>query len=368
MTTKKLLFIRQKASGDIEDGGGRLTNANLSYIREIFEADQIEEYPIHDNFKKNTLVNSILVGYHFLKNFHYGLTHRKIADILKKATDFEIIYIDRSIFGIMAKLLRKNGFKGHIITLFHNYEYQYYQDRISWSHPLKAIIKRSVKNNEVSAVTYSDTIIALNERDSKLLLPQYGKKADFLIPISLKNTYEPSVEIMQKSFDKPLLCLFLGSNFYANTEGLLWFVKEVLPFVDIRLQIVGRGMEKIKPQLPDDNKMEVYGSVPNLKEFLENADVMIMPIFKGSGMKVKTCEAMMYGKYIIGTTETFEGYDVDFEKIGALANTKEEYIQAIERFSTGMYQKYNAYSREFFLKNHSEEVISKLFEGILYDF
>ena len=53
----------------------------------------------------------MLVGYHFLKSFHYGLTPRKIADILKTATNFEIIYIDRSIFGIIAKLLRKNGFK-----------------------------------------------------------------------------------------------------------------------------------------------------------------------------------------------------------------------------------------------------------------
>ena len=365
MTTKKLLFIRHRTPDGIEEGGERLTNVNLSYIREILGADKIEEYSIRDKSKKNRLLTYISGCYGFFKNFHYGLTPRKVDDILKKANCFEMVYIDRSIFGVIAKLLRKNGFKGKIISFFHNVEYQYYKDRITPLHPLKTIIKKSVKNNEFFAANYSDTIIALNERDNRLLQSLYGRKADFLIPISLKNNYEPSVEIMQKSFDKPLRCLFLGTNFSANTEGLLWFVREVLPHVNIRLQIVGKGLEKIKSQLPNDNKIELYGSVPDLKEFLENANIMISPIFKGSGMKVKTCEAMMYGKHIIGSTETFEGYNVDFNKIGALANTKEEFIEAIKKYSSGNCLKYNAYSRDFFLENHSEEVTIKKFERIL---
>lgn len=38
---------------------------------------------------------------------------------------------------------------------------------------------------------------------------------------------------------------------------------------------------------------------------------MVMPIFSGSGMKVKTAEALMYGKFLIGTKEAFEGYEID---------------------------------------------------------
>ena len=32
-------------------------------------------------------------------------------------------------------------------------------------------------------------------------------------------------------------------------------------------------------------------------------------------MKVKTCEALMYGKNILGTTETFEGYELDMHHL-----------------------------------------------------
>ena len=41
-------------------------------------------------------------------------------------------------------------------------------------------------------------------------------------------------------------------------------------------------------------------------------------------MKVKTCEALMFGKNIIGTKEAFEGYELDYQKVGAMCNTKEE--------------------------------------------
>jgi hypothetical protein len=40
--------------------------------------------------------------------------------------------------------------------------------------------------------------------------------------------------------------LFVGSAFYANLEGITWFVKEVLPKIDFNLAIVGRDFEKFK--------------------------------------------------------------------------------------------------------------------------
>ena len=45
---------------------------------------------------------------------------------------------------------------------------------------------------------------------------------------------------------------------------------------------------------------------------------MLFPIFEGSGMKLKTCEALMFGKNIIGTPEAFAGYDIDdYTNVGA---------------------------------------------------
>ena len=75
--------------------------------------------------------------------------------------------------------------------------------------------------------------------------------------------------------------------------------------------------------------MQVVGTVDCLETWYEKADVVISPIFLGSGMKTKTAEALMYGKPILGTKEAFEGYDTDPAKVGALCNTATEFIETI---------------------------------------
>jgi hypothetical protein len=119
---------------------------------------------------------------------------------------------------------------------------------------------------------------------------------------------------------------------------------------------------KIKNQ---KSKINIFSDVENVAPFFEQADFVISPIFKGSGMKVKTCETLMFGKTIIGTTESFEGYNVDFEKVGALANTKEEFIAAIQQISQKINSKFNTYSREYYLQNHTNDVAKKVFEKLL---
>jgi glycosyltransferase involved in cell wall biosynthesis len=151
------------------------------------------------------------------------------------------------------------------------------------------------------------------------------------------------------------VCLFLGTYFPMNVHGILWFVKEVLPHVNIQLQIIGKGMKAILPNVKGISNIEVFSDVPDLRPYIENADFMLFPIFKGSGMKVKTCEALLYGKNIIGTSEAFEGYDVDYKKAGACCNTKEEFRKAIDNFSNHPRPRFNTYARELFIRNYSLE-------------
>ena len=81
----------------------------------------------------------------------------------------------------------------------------------------------------------------------------------------------------------------------------------------------------------------------------------------GSGMKVKTCESLMYGKNIIGTKETFEGYNLDTDKVGGLCNTPKEFIDRINYFIHHPVTRYNPYAREVFLRNNSEESTQSVF-------
>ena len=354
---KKLLFIRFWGKSGISGGGEQLTNTNLEYIFDILGKDNVDVFAVNSNINLS-FFKKLIYFFNFFKNYHRGLTSKKINHILSIASQYDFIFIDRSVFGIIAQKLKKANYNGKIITFFHNFEQNYYLDHAT-------LISKSVKYNENCACQYSDMIIALNERDQKLIEHHYNRKADFLIPISFKDRYTPSPEVMNKPVENPLNCLFVGSYFDANTEGILWFIQEVFPQVNIRLQIVGKGMAQLKTKFPHNSRIEILDSVPDLTPFYENADYMIMPIFKGSGMKVKTCEALMYGKNIIGSTEAFEGYNVDYEKIGAFANTKEEFIEAIHTFENQSKLRFNKYARICFLNSYSSGIISSHFKQIL---
>ena len=156
--------------------------------------------------------------------------------------------------------------------------------------------------------------------------------------------------------------LFVGSYFFGNTKGLSWFCKEVLPYTDIHLTIVGSGMESFKKDIDSFNRISIFSNVPDLAPFYRDADFVVLPITTGGGMKVKTAEALKYGKYIIGTKEALNGYDID-SNIATECKNAEDFITAIRLLNRQL--KYNAYSRELFLDKYSYNTTLKLFSDII---
>lgn len=126
-------------------------------------------------------------------------------------------------------------------------------------------------------------------------------------------------------------------------------------------------MEKIKEEEPIMHDVEVIGSVPDLTPYINEADIMILPIFKGSGMKVKTCESLMFGKNILGTDEAFEGYDADYDRIGGKCNTADDFIGKINDFITSPRPRFNTYSRQLYLERYSESTLSEKMRKVLFD-
>jgi len=366
-TPKTVLFIRYKKPFGIKEGGEQVTHKNYSIFCELFGVENVEEYYMHPNLERKTVWSKIKSFPYLLANYYFGLTPQKVRQICKIAQHKDIVFIDRSIFGIIAKALKKEGFSGKIVTFFHNVEVVYYQTHIPRYALYRPFLLRCSNRNDAYSMQYSDITIAINSRDSNELLRRYGKKTNAFVPVTFEDKHPNETPV---PIANPPTALFFGTYFPANAEGVLWFIENVLPYVDIQLQIVGKGMKQLVRtiqalSLQQQSKIEIFSDIENIAPFIEQADFVISPIFKGSGMKVKTCETLMYGKIIMGSTESFEGYNVDFEKVGALANTKEEYIAAIQQIPQKFNSRFNSYSRNYYLQNHTNEVAKKIFEKLL---
>ncbi len=101
--------------------------------------------------------------------------------------------------------------------------------------------------------------------------------------------------------------------------------------------------------------MDVAGYVENIHELYQKACCVCLPLFSGGGMKVKTIEAMMFGKKIFGTKEAFSGYGKIDKEAGIQCDTPEEFIRAVNSFVQSAESNFCIRSRELYEEKYSQE-------------
>ncbi len=361
----KILIIRYKKTLGVPEGGEQGSEKNLIVLRQIAGEENVDTYFIHDEAHHRTAWEYMQGVMYMPLGYYFGLTPKRVKEIIHLAQGYDVVFVDRSVFGIVAKRLKESGYRGRVVCFFHNVEVVYFSAKYSNKfNPMRWLVVPCADRNDRWSCRYADRTISLSTRDDEELFRRYGRHADVLIPVAFVDRYKRDTYPSELTAEKPL-CMFLGAYFPANVEGIEWFVKNVLPKVNIRMQIVGKGMEKLKEadwMRPD---IEVLSNVPDLGPLFEGADIMVLPIFKGSGMKVKTCESLMYGKNIIGTPEAWSGYELDYAKAGACCLTTDEFITAIYDFCQNPRPRHNAYSREVFVNQYSADRMVDKFRAVL---
>ena len=361
----KILIIRYKKTLGVPEGGEQGSEKNLIVLRQIAGEENVDTYFIHDEAHHRTAWEYMQGVMYMPLGYYFGLTPKRVKEIIHLAQGYDVVFVDRSVFGIVAKRLKESGYRGRVVCFFHNVEVVYFSAKYSNKfNPMRWLVVPCADRNDRWSCRYADRTISLSTRDDEELFRRYGRHADVLIPVAFVDRYKRDTYPSELTAEKPL-CMFLGAYFPANVEGIEWFVKNVLPKVNIRMQIVGKGMEKLKEAEWMRPDIEVLSNVPDLGPLFEGADIMVLPIFKGSGMKVKTCESLMYGKNIIGTPEAWSGYELDYAKAGACCLTTDEFITAINDFCQNPRPRHNAYSREVFVNQYSADRMVDKFRAVL---
>ena len=350
MNSHRVLYI--SAESNQISGGTAVMKRNLDLLKKVPNV-AVYEYRV-------PMQSKILAFFSCLFGGNFILSGRNEKMILNKirSEQFDCVFQEGTTSGHLAESLHKNGVK--LVVFAHNVEKLLYQERYrSYKYNvLEALKYWSIKSNEKKSVAFADILIALTKRDSNNFVTYYGRKADVVMPISFEAR---EIKKLCPTKNQEYL-LFVGSNFFPNVEGMNWFIKNVIPFVNINVKIVGSCCNGIIP--PPENlssKIELLGIVENLNDLYLNAMGVIAPIFKGSGMKTKTIEAMSYGKTIFGTDECFQGIECDYNKIGGLCNTANEFIEKINDYSGGPY---NEYTKSLFDNYYSNEAVQEKFNNI----
>lgn len=344
-------------------GGEHINKRNYDALKSILH-DKLVTYMLFDYspqvvLLRNRFLRIIYLFFSSLNGYVFGYSIKDKKEILKilREKSINTVFISSSKYGRLVEQIKKHNSKIKIIVFFHNIESQYSTEEFRVNRNLFNLFWMYVVSKyEKISCKYADYLVLLNERDEQLLEKRYCRRSSLLLPTTFVDRYydKPNDNIVEKS-NSQLNLLFVGVNFFANTEGIGWFIDNVMTKVEnLKLTIVGKGMDKIFMR---SSSVDVYGYVKDISIFYLKADAVILPIFSGGGMKTKTAEALMYGMPIIGTTEAFTGYNFDYNRVGICTNSAEQMITFLNDLNSDRHLlvEYSRNSRELFLSHHSFE-------------
>jgi sugar transferase (PEP-CTERM/EpsH1 system associated) len=131
--------------------------------------------------------------------------------------------------------------------------------------------------------------------------------------------------------------IFTGSmDWLPNEDAMLFFCRDILPLVraeepDVKLSIVGRAPTPAVKRLAAEHGVTVTGRVDDVRPYMRDAAVYVVPLRIGGGTRLKIFEAMAMAKAVVSTTVGAEGLPVTGGEHLLLADEPRGFARAVVR-------------------------------------
>ena len=167
-------------------------------------------------------------------------------------------------------------------------------------------------------------IWTLAEEDRRALGPAHQAKSCALPLVSGSAAAAPPDDLGKAPvFDIGLIGTWTWG---PNLIGLDWFLREVCPLLPegIRVAVAGR----VPPELRAPPNVTLVGRVPSAEGFLRSCRLVALSSRAGTGVQLKTIEAMQLGLPAVATTLSCRGF-TDMPANFTLADTAEDFARAL---------------------------------------
>lgn len=130
--------------------------------------------------------------------------------------------------------------------------------------------------------------------------------------------------------------VFTGSlDWRPNVDGILYFLEQIFPLVKMRYPaskfvIVGRKpLQILKDRVRGREDVILAGTVPDVRPYMDAADVYVVPLRVGGGSRLKILEAFSMELPVVSTTIGAEGLDIGDGKNILIADNPADFAAAI---------------------------------------
>jgi glycosyltransferase involved in cell wall biosynthesis len=185
---------------------------------------------------------------------------------------------------------------------------------------------RAVQRFEIALCDASQIVLTVSDADTRRFRQLAPGARYETLPIGMDTKPQRALPADGKQI------LFIGRlDWPPNRDGLKWFLDRVWPKVTrpFALNIVGSGdCSWLTPYL-DDSRIEFLGQVDSVTPYYHAAIVSLVPIFYGSGTRVKAIESSLFATACLGTERGVEGIGLDPQQDYFRAETQSDWVEAL---------------------------------------
>ena len=267
---------------------------------------------------------------------YYSKNMEKALNALRQSNPFDILHVDH-----LHMAHYRGSFDGIPVILDeHNVEYKILErcvevERSILKKMLFAAQARKMKRFEAEKVREFSDVLAVSEGDRNIL-NSLGKNQTrvHVIPNGVDTEFfQLTIDARQSSGEA---LVFTGSmDWLPNEDAVLFFCREILPLIwkekpQIKFYIVGKSpspaIEVLAGQEP---RIIVTGKVDDVRPFIEQAKVFVVPMRVGGGTRLKILEAMSMQKPVVSTTVGAEGIQYTDGKDIVLADRPQDFADQV---------------------------------------
>lgn len=282
---------------------------NIYFLYISLDQNKQEQMAMRDYWGKELFIYKTPMIQRFLQKVtskYYSIIHRNFFSLDFFCPWFISHFVQRTVddckidsiiinYIWLSKVLEKVNVSNKVIFTHDVFSYKYLKGKSKW-------FSFSPKQ-ESKALMRCDKILAIQENEAIYF--------QYLAPLSKVYTVFSPYHFHSQDIVKSLNLLFFSGGNEHNLNGIRSFLTTVFPkvrneFPDVQL-LIGGSICKILQYDNLDEAVILKGCYDDPADFYKQGDVVINPVYEGTGLKIKTFEALSYGKIVLAHPHSFEG-------------------------------------------------------------
>ena len=249
---------------------------------------------------------------------------------------FDVIQLEGLYLCPYIPVIRKYS-KALIAYRAHNIEYEIWERTATLSEGMRSKylknLSKRIKRFEINHLNLYDILVPITERDGQILDALGNNKPHHTSQTGIDFA---SLVPTAKKLEFPSLFHIGALDWAPNQEGLIWFFEHCWSKIhtenpQLKFYLAGRNAPEWFEKRIKLKGVKYLGEINDAYDFMNSKAIMVVPLFSGSGMRIKIIEGMALGKPIVTTDIGTEGIPTENGNNILIANDADQFIEAITR-------------------------------------